>query len=148
VPDVFHHIPAQLVPAEWQFKEWLSLWGLLIAAGVPLLSALYFIANKHLGGTVQIAIQEANQKQTKDQMEMLKQIGKDFVPAMQSDITGPEIKRIFLDIQQKVSEMHVEVRDIDASRLRHEAASLKLIQMLATEVAVLKAVAHKPDTAA
>jgi hypothetical protein len=135
----------QLVPAEWQFKEWLSLWGLLIAAGVPLLTALYVIANKHLGGTVTIAIQAANAKQTEVQMEMLKQIGQDFIPAMKTDLSGPAIKLIFEDIQKKVTEMHAEMRDIDESRLRHEKSTLTMIQMLATEFSVLKATAVKPE---
>jgi hypothetical protein len=135
---------AQLTPASplsvsWQFKEWISLVGAIMTASAPIITVMWYIGNKHLGGTMKIAIQEANAKQTQDQLEMLKELRQEFIPAMKTDLSGAEIKRIFEDIQRKVSEVHTEMRDIDASRLRHEANTLKLIQLLATEVSVVKA---------
>jgi hypothetical protein len=123
----------------WQFKEWIALWGLLIAAGVPLIGAMWYIGNKHLGGTMTIKLQEANALQTAEQMKMLNQMRAEYIPALSSNITGAEIARMFTDIQSRVADIHRDMKLLDESRLRHENNNLKMMLEFSADIRELKA---------
>jgi hypothetical protein len=92
------------------------------------------VGSKFLGLVVKSEIQAANAKQT----ELL---ASTYVPSAQSHITGAEIQRTFEDILKAIAKVQADLADTDISRRRHEADNLKMIQLLATEVAVMKAVA-------
>jgi hypothetical protein len=92
------------------------------------------IGSRFLGLVVKTQVQEANAEQTK-------MLATSYVPSAQSHITGAEIQRTFEEILKAIAKVQSDMADTDISRRRHEADNLKMIQLLATEVAVMKAVA-------
>jgi hypothetical protein len=137
LPILFESIHAQLVPVApslpptipvtWQFKEWISLVGAIMTAAAPIITMLWYIGNKHLSGTMKIAIQEANERQTQAQKEMLEQLRDEYVPSMKADVTGAEIKRHQEKMELEVIQLHREIEENNLSRLRHERNNLEMI---------------------
>lgn len=74
------------------------------------------------------------------------QLSDNYILSMKSDITGAEIQRYFEEYKVELGKMRKDMDDAENSRVRHEKNNAETIQLLATQIAVMRATSHFPTS--
>ena len=123
--------------ASW--SDFIKLTLTIMSACLPIISIMWLILKNYLTSTLKIAMNEANQKQTENQIALLEKLRAEYIPSMGVNLTGAEVKHMFDSFAEELKDIRKAMLDTDIARLRHQKANATATIMLAQELAVMKA---------